>query len=365
MSSREVLQVVIFPTMIFLASCSPSTTTTPIMPTTSTVHIGSTPTSDRSPTKASPRPTNTTTPTVTPTPQPVLQLTYMLQEPNGRVGLYAVTLNCPYENPPCLGEPEVLFAFKSVNDPSFTKHTWSQDGSEVVFSINAVGWGNKIFLADASGNSIDALMDEREFDQAYHPAWSGSGDQFTYYFCGEENDRAFCSIMTMDLDGNHRNPFIVDENMRWQTDPSWSIDGSAIVFSAIRSSDFRWQLFISDAHASQITQVTSGSGNKRNPALSPDNNRIVFIQYRTDWEGVGKLMIIDAQGANESIIRSEWLTDFSGPTWSQVGNWIAYNKMFNLDRWEIFISKPDGTSEIQITDLPDTSKGLPAWRYVH
>ena len=124
-------------------------------------------------------------------------------------------------------------------------------------------------------------------------------------------------------------------------------------------------MFISDAHASQITQVTSASGNKRNPALSPDNNRIVFIQYRTDWEGVGKLMIMDANGANESIIRSEWLTDFSGPTWSQVGNWIAYNKMFNLDRWEIFISKPDGTSEIQITDLPDTSKGLPAWRYVH
>lgn len=347
--------------LILLVSCEAFPAELPGMETPSATEAVSMQAIVQSSTPLPPSPTNTASPTIAPTQEPFLQLTYMLQELNDRVGFYAVTLGCPNEIPPCLSEPELLFTIESINDPSFTEHSWSSDGSRIVFSLNAVGWGSSLYLADSSGESITVLIDAKEEGPVHNPDWSGSGNEIAYYSCEETS----CSIMIWDLEKSEQLPFFSNDEFQWSFDPSWSSDGSFMVFSAVESSGVRQQLFFSDATGSQVTQVTMGSGNKLLPALSPHGDKIIFIRYPTDWDGKGKLMITDASGINEVVLLSEWLTDYSGPVWSQVGDWIAFNKMFDIDGWDVFISKPDGTNVIQITNSPDISKSLPSWRYVH
>jgi len=302
---------------------------------------------------------NTATPKTVPMEGSFLQLTYMLQEPNMKVGLYAVTLGCPYENPPCISEPELLFSLESINDPLFTKHSWSSDGSRVTFSLDTVGMGRSLYLTDSSGESITVLIDANEYGPVQNPVWSGSGSEITYFTC----EQASCSIMTYDLRSSVHSTFFSNNDFQWSIDPSWMFGDSFMVFSSVESTGTRYQLFLSNAAGSQVTMITKGSGNKVSPAFSPDGEKILFIRYPTDWDGAGKLMTIDTNGINETVIFSEFLTDYSGPVWSQVGNWIAYNKKFDINGWDVYISKPDGTGEIQITDSAYIYKGLPSWRY--
>lgn len=350
---------------ILIASCgtSPSIPVTTATPSSQHVYTAATslPLETRSPTETE----IPVSETITPTPQPLLQLTYMVQEPSNRVGVYAVTLNCPYENPPCVGEPLLLFTFQSHNGPEFTRHYWSQDGAQLLYSINAVGWGQDIYRADATGSQIQALTEEREFGTEYYPSWFDSEQQILYQTCGIENEREYCALMKMGPEGNDPTRLIIDESMRWQFYPRPSRDGSVIVFSGEMAPDTRTQLFIVDSEGNQVTQITSGPGNKLEPALSPDSEQIVFVQYRSDWQGAGNLMIINVDGTDSRLIASEYLTDFSGPVWSPIGDWIAYNRMFSYDSWILFIAKPDGTGVVQITNSPNVPIGLPAWRFVH
>lgn len=317
------------------------------------------PTRARTPPPPSPSPTGTPSPTVAPTQQLMLQLTYMLQEPGDQVGLYAVTLGCPTRIPPCLGDPELLFTIEAISDLSFAKHSWSPDGSQVAYSIDALGWGRSLFLGDSSGDAIATVIDAKDHGPALRPAWSGSGNEIAYYTCRG----SACSIMIWDLEQDEASAVFSGGEIQWAYDPDWSFDGSLLLFSAVEPAGSRQQIFVSERGGDEARQITVGSGNKISPSFSPPGDEIIYIQYPTDWDGVGKLMSANADGSNPVVVASEWLTGFSGPTWSPIADWIAYNKMFDIDGWDLYISKPDGSNEIRITESPEVVKGLPAWRY--
>jgi TolB protein len=58
--------------------------------------------------------------------------------------------------------------------------------------------------------------------------------------------------------------------------PTWSPEGSRIVFASNRTEAGRAQLFVMDAGGYSVGQVTGGPGRATEPSWSPDGGSIAF-----------------------------------------------------------------------------------------
>lgn len=79
------------------------------------------------------------------------------------------------------------------------------------------------------------------------------------------------------------------------TMPSWSADGSRIVFVSVRSGGY--DIWVMGADGSGQTRLTQDPGLELNPAFSPDGTRIAFTRYE---DGIPEVWVMDDDGANQA-----------------------------------------------------------------
>jgi len=80
-------------------------------------------------------------------------------------------------------------------------------------------------------------------------------------------------------------------------DIAWSPDGSRIICSRVRNSAEGMQLFIYDANGENPVQVTAGRGICRRPSWSADGTRIVFDFRPNLRQKTTHLHVVDADGS--------------------------------------------------------------------
>jgi len=100
--------------------------------------------------------------------------------------------------------------------------------------------------------------------------------------------------------------------------PSWSPDGSKLVFQAYRGNT--WTLWMVNADGSGLAPLTAGRFDDREPHWSPDGTRIAFASDRSGNYDVWVLTLADR--AVRRLTDNPW-NEF-GPTWSPDGKEIAY-----------------------------------------
>jgi tRNA A-37 threonylcarbamoyl transferase component Bud32 len=135
--------------------------------------------------------------------------------------------------------------------------------------------------------------------------------------------------------------------------PSWSPDGTRIVFNSDRDATHAegYQIYTMNADGSDPSMLTTRTDrNAKSASWSPDGRRIAFHSYC-------ELVVIDADGASWTVLveRGEDLCpDF--PTWSPDGRRIAFKNMTLPDdgppvKHDIYVVNSDGSGLLKLASL--------------
>ncbi len=183
--------------------------------------------------------------------------------------------------------------------------------------------------------------------------------------------------------------------------PSWMPDNRHVVFASELSPGLGAHLYVLDTERGEIETVTAGTGQEREPAVSPDGARIAFasggldlnlvevslpegrvgplldtsrLEYAPDWSRSGEQLVYvsDAGGMPEIWLRrigegwarpivrgdSGGTLAFAGPRFSPDDGRLAYVRVG--DNHRIWISNLSGGQAVQL-EQESSDQHLPAW----
>ncbi len=141
--------------------------------------------------------------------------------------------------------------------------------------------------------------------------------------------------------------------------PSWSPDGSRIVFAvnsyeAQSSEQGNWDIYVADADGSSVTRLTIDNID-HSPAWSPDGTKIAYVYGYGDDQ---QIRVMNADGSDVQKLTSD-RGFHASPTWSPDGSQIAY-VAFDGTNANIYVVNADGSAAHRVTDDP-AHEGAPAW----
>jgi len=185
-------------------------------------------------------------------------------------------------------------------DPS-----WSPDGSKIVFKSNRNDNTYEIYITDADGSNVTRLTFDNNYPE--DPSWSQDGTKIAFsQIVSTSQGGSNRNIYVMDADGS--NLVRLTDSLEGDSGPSWSPDGSKIAFHSLRdresssSSDSNYEIYVMDADGSNQTRLTEGgeraTGNPswdQYPSWSTDGTKIVFTSNRGR---TNELYVMDADGSN-------------------------------------------------------------------
>jgi Tol biopolymer transport system component len=146
----------------------------------------------------------------------------------------------------------------------------------------------------------------------------------------------------------------ITNNPATDGNPSWSADGSKIVFASNR--DNNMEIYSMNADGSGATRLTSNSAQDIFPTWAPDGTRIAFTSNRS---GSSRIYTMNADGSGVTELTNVGGYDWK-PTWSPDGTRIAFQSIAFSD-FEIYTVGADGTGLTQVTNNTSIDDTDPDW----
>jgi Tol biopolymer transport system component len=173
--------------------------------------------------------------------------------------------------------------------------SWSPDGQTIAYTSGPVG-SAAIYLMNADGSGQRKLSTGTGIYKS--PAWSPDGKKIVMMGGSfQDND-----IYVMDADGGGITTLVTAPGRAGF--PSWSPDGSKIAFNADKSidtNDCDWygdtQIYTVAVRGGKLSQLTNDCDINREPSWSPDGSKIVFSAISKPSRS---LYVIDADGGNKT-----------------------------------------------------------------
>ncbi len=241
---------------------------------------------------------------------------------------------------------------------------FSPDGQRVIYALDQGNY-RELAVLDLSGEAgvppgvtplspinVEATQSEGDFT-AYvisqvrarrtgSPSWSPDGTRvvFSSNFDGDDE------IYMINVDGSGIAKLTHNYNIL-DRDPAWSPDGETIVFASDRNSPGQTELFSIRPDTTNLMQLTDSQGSSYQPAWSPDGRQIVFA---SDRNRDSDIFIMGADGANERLLtRNDENAEDRDPAWSPDEQWIAFSSNRDTVNFQIYLIDPVTENVVRVT----------------
>jgi serine/threonine protein kinase len=338
----------------------PTLTPTSAIPTTTKVPILSI--LSQTPVSTLPTPltiTTTPSPTLTPTPNPSPTITETpLPTPMGGAEQIAFASNRSgaveiwLMNVDGTGLKEVTNIPEGACEPK-----WSPDGLRIVFISPCVRHlnsypGANLYIVNADGTGLVPLPNVPGGD--YDPSWSPDGDQiaFTSLRNGGVSGIYIINVITYSVKS------LVEDETRSISQPAWSPNGKEIAFV---NSDNR--IWVMDLNGENRRSLISGPGDYiiTAPSWSPDGSVVIYTrQVLSDTTGSTVLMAVPYKQAGAmpfEVPNSQLVLDVN---YSFDGNWLLFTSWFSGNH-DIYVMRANGVDRHAIVNNPAYDFD-PVWR---
>lgn len=210
---------------------------------------------------------------------------------------------------------------------SDTNPVWSPDGTRIAYTSWAASEGALsqceiwVMKADGTGKKrLITIADVGAEDGGPQPVWSPDGTKIGVEWPGKETTYTYM----MNTDGTGEPKRFIG----W--DLAWAPNGRVAAYVTERDGNFDIHLMTADG--SRETRLTDDPLWEYEPTWSPDGSRIVFYAVSEDAEDT---YVMAADGTGRKKIGTGW-----APTWSPDGERIAY-----MRDGEIWVAHADGTGQ--------------------
>jgi YD repeat-containing protein len=212
---------------------------------------------------------------------------------------------------------------------------WSPDGSKIVFQSLRNGSYYQIYTMNADGTNQVNITNGVSADS--QPSWSSDGSKIS--FASERDHVGTSSIYVLNANGATRLTFssepFRDEQPVWSPDGSriafvstrdsvidtWQEtddNGGILTRSAVRTNK---EVYVMNANGTGQSRLTNTLENDDSPSWSPDGTKIVFRsdRERDSFDPTQQLWVMNADGGNQALITSNGFGDYSA-SWNETVN---------------------------------------------
>ncbi len=243
----------------------------------------------------------------------------------------------------------------TMNDVAFTgraatdmqQHTLPSDGSDfdpdigpqgklLAYSSTRHSRNSHLYIKAITGATVTQITDGPANDA--QPEFDPSGQKIAF-----TSDRGgHWDIWVIDVNG--RNPIQITNNAMPELHPSWSPDGSSLVFCRVNSDENKSTMWVVDLANPGIKRMI---GEGLFPAWSPKGDKIVYQRARlrsSRWFGIWTIDIYEDEILFPTEVASGRDTALIAPAWSPDGSQIAFCYI-HKNGWD------GGQAEIGLVDV--------------
>jgi Tol biopolymer transport system component len=199
----------------------------------------------------------------------------------------------------------------------------------------------EIYTMNANGTGVTRLTNNSVNDGM--PSWSPDGSKIVFDSERDGNSE----IYVMNADGS--NPTRLTNNPAGDFDPTWSPDGQQIAFVSER--DFNREIYTMNADGSSQTNRSNNFAFDADPDWSPDGLHIAFVSDRT---GNFDVYVMSPTGVNQNDLINNPAYFDTFPAWSPSGQHITFQSNRNGDM-EVF--QITGEIQVNLTNFPSATDG--------